>query len=36
LARTARKAMYSSKIIKAGALLPDIKLLLAEWDEGLE
>ncbi len=26
-------AEYSSKIIKAGALLPDTKLLLEEWDE---
>src|SRR5215210_9471706 len=26
----------SSKIIKAGALLPDTRLLLLEWDEGLD
>lgn len=26
---------YSSKIIKAGALLPDTKALLASWDSGL-
>ncbi len=25
---------YSSKIIKAGALLPDTKMMLANWDEG--
>src|ERR1051326_2976534 len=28
----AKAAPYSSKIIKAGALLPDTKLLLANWD----
>jgi hypothetical protein len=36
LARTSREARYSSKIIKAGALLPDTKLLLQEWDEDLD
>jgi hypothetical protein len=35
LAKTSRGARYSSKIIKAGALLPDAKLLLGEWDEDL-
>lgn len=28
----AKPVLYSSKIIKAGALLPDTKLLLAHWD----
>ena len=28
----ANAAPYSSKIIRAGALLPDTKLLLAHWD----
>jgi len=32
LAKTTRDAKYSSKIIKAGALLPDTKLLLETWD----
>jgi hypothetical protein len=31
--RTAPKPAYSSKIIKAGALLGDTKTLLANWDE---
>src|SRR3972149_3275240 len=30
-----RQALYSSKIIKAGALLPDTKTLLANWDQTL-
>lgn len=33
MANTLRSTKYSSKIIKAGALLPDTKLLLANWDE---
>ncbi len=33
---TARGARYSSKIIKAGALLPDTKLLLENWDENVD
>ncbi len=33
LTTTSRGARYSSKIIKAGALLPDTKLLLENWDE---
>jgi hypothetical protein len=36
LARASHDVKYSSKIIKAGALLPDTKLLLREWDEGLD
>jgi len=36
LARASHDVKYSSKIIKAGALLPDTKLLLLEWDEGLD
>jgi Putative inner membrane protein (DUF1819) len=36
LARTSREARYSSKIIKAGALLPDTKLLLGEWNKDLD
>ncbi len=32
MTKTTRDAKYSSKIIKAGALLPDTKLLLATWD----
>jgi Putative inner membrane protein (DUF1819) len=36
LMSVSRGAQYSSKIIKAGALLPDTKLLLANWDLGLD
>jgi hypothetical protein len=36
LAKTTRDARYSSKIIKAGALLPDTKLLLENWDENAD
>jgi len=36
LARASHDVKYSSKIIKAGALLPDTRLLLLEWDEGLD
>jgi hypothetical protein len=36
LARASHDVKYSSKIIKAGALLPDTKLLLRGWDEGLD
>lgn len=36
MARASHDVKYSSKIIKAGALLPDTKLLLREWDEGLD
>jgi hypothetical protein len=36
LARAPHDVKYSSKIIKAGALLPDTKLLLLEWDEVLD
>jgi hypothetical protein len=36
LARASHDVKTSSKIIKAGALLPDTKLLLLEWDEGLD
>jgi Putative inner membrane protein (DUF1819) len=32
LGKTTRDARYSSKIIKAGALLPDTKLLLETWN----
>lgn len=32
---TATLPIYSSKIIKAGALLPDTKTLLSAWDPGL-
>jgi hypothetical protein len=35
LGKTTRDARYSSKIIKAGALLPDTKLLLENWDENV-
>jgi len=31
-AKPAKPDLYTSKIIKAGALLPDTKLLLAQWD----
>jgi len=31
-----RNARYTSRIIKAGALLPDTKLLLENWDEGAD
>lgn len=31
--RTSRPAAYSARVIKAGALLPDTKILLAHWDE---
>ncbi len=34
--KTLGGARYSSKIIKAGALLPDTKLLLENWDEYLD
>ncbi len=34
--KTLGEARYSSKIIKAGALLPDTKLLLENWDEDLD
>jgi Putative inner membrane protein (DUF1819) len=33
---TSHDAKYSSKIIKAGALLPDTKLLLENWDEEVD
>jgi len=33
LAQSLRNARYTSRIIKAGALLPDTKLLLENWDE---
>ncbi len=33
MAQSVRSARYTSRIIKAGALLPDTKLLLANWDE---
>jgi hypothetical protein len=33
LQKTASGTQYSSKIIKAGALLPDTKVLLGTWDE---
>lgn len=33
MSRTSRDASYTSKIIKAGALLPDTKLLLENWDK---
>jgi hypothetical protein len=36
LARASHDVKYSSKTIKAGALLPDSKLLLFEWDEDLD
>lgn len=36
MAKTTRDARYSSKIIKAGALLPDTKLLLENWDENAD
>lgn len=31
---TSESSRYSSKVIKAGALLPDTRLLLEQWDEG--
>src|SRR5918997_4180166 len=34
MAQPLRNARYTSRIIKAGALLPDTKLLLENWDEG--
>ena len=33
MANTLSEARYSSRIIKAGALLPDTKLLLENWDD---
>ena len=36
MARASHDVKYSSKIIKAGALLFDTKLLLREWHEGLD
>jgi hypothetical protein len=36
LARASLDVKYSSKIIKAGALLTDTKLLLRQWHEGLD
>ncbi len=33
LAKTLHNTKYASKIIKAGALRPDTKLLLQNWDE---
>jgi Putative inner membrane protein (DUF1819) len=36
LARASHDVKYSSKIIKAGALLTDTKLLLRQWHEGLD
>jgi len=36
MAKTSRDGTYASKIIKAGALLPDTKLILGEWDESLD
>jgi Putative inner membrane protein (DUF1819) len=36
LAQSVRNARYTSRIIKAGALLPDTKLLLENWDEGAD
>ena len=32
VAKPTRPELYTSKIIKAGALLPDTRLLLAQWD----
>ncbi len=31
-----KDAIYTSKIIKAGALLPDTKVLLAHWDKSAD
>ena len=36
MARASHDVKYSSKIIKAGALLPDTKLLLETWDTGTD
>jgi Putative inner membrane protein (DUF1819) len=36
LAQSLRNARYTSRIIKAGALLPDTKLLLVNWDEDID
>ena len=36
MARASHDVKYSSKIIKAGALLPDTKLLLKTWDTGTD
>jgi len=36
LANALSEARYSSRIIKAGALLPDTKLLLESWDEDVD
>lgn len=36
MTETSSSSIYSSKIIKAGALLPDTKLLLENWDEDMD
>ena len=36
MTQSLRNARYTSRIIKAGALLPDTKLLLENWDEGAD
>lgn len=36
MARALSESRYSSRIIKAGALLPDTKLLLENWDEDVD
>jgi hypothetical protein len=36
LAQTSPKVRYTSRIIKAGALLADTKLLLENWDQGAD
>ena len=36
MAQTSPKARYTSRIIKAGALLADTKLLLENWDQGAD
>ena len=36
MAQSLRNARYTSRIIKAGALLPDTKLLLENWEEGAD
>lgn len=36
MAQSLRNARYTSRIIKAGALLPDTKLLLESWDQDVD
>ena len=36
MAKVSPNDRYSGKIIKAGTLLPDTKLILGKWDENLD